>query len=85
METGIRNDRKSLPDPVPHAAAALQGSQPGGFRVWGPEAGCTCSRPARRRLPRFSLLAHNRFIWPVLVKPAKQGRQRGNIDFVEGF
>jgi hypothetical protein len=37
VETGIRDNRKSLPDPVPHTAAALQGSQFRGFRVWGPE------------------------------------------------
>lgn len=44
VETGIRDNRKSLPYPVPHAAAALQGSQLRAFRGWGPELGCTCAR-----------------------------------------
>lgn len=35
VETGIKDNRKSLPNPVPRAAAVLQGSWLRGFRVWG--------------------------------------------------
>lgn len=82
MDTGIRDNRKSVQDPAPRAAAALPGSQLEGFRVWGLEPSCTAL--GRQVTPRSTLPAQDRLTPHELVIPAEQGHQKGKMDFVEG-
>lgn len=70
METGIKDNRKSLPDPVPRVAAVLEGSWLRGFRAKGPEP--SCARSSSKDHSQSSLAAHNRFSGECTTRDATQ-------------
>lgn len=61
----------------PYRVPSFKGSGSGVLSGAAPALG-------REASPRSALPAHDRFTWRALVIPAKQGRQNGEINSVEG-